>query len=633
MKARGPAATVVRFVALAAGLLLLLAVPRAGRGQTANVLAVLPEGVVLPAAPFAELKPGSRFGFRRADGSTELVGEGWVLDVRDGRALVALRPGGVVQPGDVAVLCATLSGAGPDAEFRASLEAIKTQLASAGGGTPEVQATLAELDAALAARGTAIRDGACDVAAHDQQIAELSLQLQRALAAVQASPAAPPTGEGSAAGEAETAAQGVAAPTSEAESEASAGSTPAPSPPTSGMDTTIAAALQLVQQGVQIAQSAGLVRGGAASAAPPPAPLPAEDGGGLTQTLLPTTPGSDVEAPVLASPGAVTSPPPSGLPPSGATPPPPGSSSPTGPPLAGGSGSSPGGSPAAGTGSPVAGGGPPASGAPPSGAGGPPTSSRPPGLIRPPVSAPSWTRIPLKPAPAPGTPSTSGGDVPSAGSGSPSFRPPTVALTPRVGTLPESGGTTMPGTGASPPPQGGVTASPRPLPPIALTPRPGLVPAPGATLPGSAGAGSTAATAKSPASSPDDQPTSTVKPVTPAPLLPGTPHLPPGSVRAPGGALTARVAPAPDGAATVRGTVRNADGTPLAGAVVLVGGRRASTNAKGLFLVDDVPAGRQMLVVTAPGFARRTLAMELSVGRVEEVTLTLPRAPLPRGSQ
>jgi hypothetical protein len=627
MKARGAATTGIRLTVVAAGLLLLLAAPRPGRGQTANVLAVLPEGVVLPAAPFAELRPGSRFGFRRADGSSELVGEGWVLDVREGRALVALRPGGVVQPGDVAVLCATLSGSGPDAEFRASLQAIKTQLDAAGGGTPEVQATIAELDAALAARATAIRDGGCDVAAHDQQIAELSLQLQRTLAAAQASPAAPPSGESSAAGEAETA-QGAPATTTETVSEASAGPTAAPPAATPAMET-IAAALQLVQQAVQIAQSAGLLQGGTQSAPPPPPPV--EDGG-LTQTLLPTTPGSEVEAPASPTPGTVVSPPPSGASAGGTTPPPFGPSTPTGPPLAGGSGSSAGGSPAAG-------GGPPASGDPPSGGSRPPGSSRPPGLIRPPVStqppvsAPSWTRIPLKPAPAPGMPSTSGGDAPSAGTGagSSSFRPlPAVALTPRARTLPESGGTTAPGTGASTP--GGVTPSPRTVPPIALTPRSGLVPPPGGGSPGSAGAESTAGAAKSQAAGTDGQATSTVKPVTPVPLLPGRPQLSPGSVKA-GGALTARVAPAQDGVATVRGTVRNADGTPLANAVVLVGGRRAATNAKGLFLVDEVPPGRQMLVVTAPGFARRTLAMELSVGRVEEVTLTLQRAPLPRGPQ
>jgi hypothetical protein len=104
----------------------------------------------------------------------------------------------------------------------------------------------------------------------------------------------------------------------------------------------------------------------------------------------------------------------------------------------------------------------------------------------------------------------------------------------------------------------------------------------------------------------------------------------PGGIQARGGALTARVTPAPEGTATVRGIVRNADGTPLAGAVVLVAGRRAATNAKGQFMVDEVLPGRQVLVVTAPGFARRTLAMELASGREEHVALTLQRAPVPR---
>jgi hypothetical protein len=59
--------------------------------------------------------------FRRADGSTEAIRQGFVLDVRDGRGLVALRPGGAVKAGDVAIACSSLTGPGSQVDLRANL--------------------------------------------------------------------------------------------------------------------------------------------------------------------------------------------------------------------------------------------------------------------------------------------------------------------------------------------------------------------------------------------------------------------------------------------------------------------------------------------------------------------------------
>jgi hypothetical protein len=43
--------------------------------------------------------------------------------------------------------------------------------------------------------------------------------------------------------------------------------------------------------------------------------------------------------------------------------------------------------------------------------------------------------------------------------------------------------------------------------------------------------------------------------------------------------------------------------------------------------VGEVPLGHQTLVVTARGFIQGKVALELTSGEVEKVTLTLRRAP------
>jgi Carboxypeptidase regulatory-like domain len=514
-------------------------------GQSASVLGVVPEGVVVEAAGFEGLRPGARIGFRRPDGSGAQVGEGWVLDVREGRALVGLKPGGSVQAGDIAAPCASLSDPGSPGDLRAPVQALKSQLASAGGGSVEVQATVAQLESALDARETAIRDGTCDVSTRDQQIAALSMQLQQLIAAPV--PAAP---------------TGTPPPPPPLESpsgvmpgqETGVGTPPPPDAPAAGASSSgldnLTTALQVVQQLVQMAQSMGLVGGrgstggqpGATFSSPdaPPPPPP-------SQVTFPQDPGSGQ----ISAPPIVSTPP--GSPPSvdSGPPPPPPAVGPPSPPV---------------------------------------VRDRPPPKFPP--------KSPTVDAPP---------DSPSSGeSGSrPPGRPPVVSQPPKSGQL----WTTTP--------------------PKSLSP---------ATDPGSGSSGTSGSATSGGSTPPGDTPSSggnkpAAPSTTPAPVLrPG-----PGTATLPGaGGQTARLTP-PGRMATVQGTVERADSrAPIAGAIIVVGGRKMATNTLGKFVVNDVPLGRQTLVVTAPGFVQGKLALELTAGEVETVKLMLrpatatPLAPAPR---
>jgi len=155
--------------------------PRAALAQTTPVLAVVPEGAVVDAASFPDLATGAAFSFRSAQRDGRELARGSVLDVRDGRALVGLSPGGSVTVGDVAVRCAT---AASQAQLRASLDQIKAQM-SGGTANSQVQQVLAALDATVQERDTAINGGTCDVSAIDQKLAELGATLQQAMASSQ----------------------------------------------------------------------------------------------------------------------------------------------------------------------------------------------------------------------------------------------------------------------------------------------------------------------------------------------------------------------------------------------------------------------------------------------------------------
>jgi hypothetical protein len=502
----------------------LLAVGPAGpaRGQLASVLGVLPEGVVLDATSFPDLQPGARIGFRQPDGKAAPVGEGWVLDVREGRALVGLRPGSNVRPGDMAVRCASLSGPGSQGELRASVQALKTQSSSTGGGAPELQALIGQLDSALDAREAAIRDGACDVASHDQQIGALTEQLQQRITASPATPAA----------------------SSDVTSQPAAGT--APPPPTDN----VAATLQLIQGLAQIAQSLGVVGGSAPAGGPQPvttaptqAPVPT-DPAPVQGTPPPPPPGATAGAPVPSLPPRL---PGSPLPP---TPPPVTATPPS-------------------TGGTLPGGTPPGSPGP---GGGRLPVGRPPLVTGQPTQGQWWTITPPPGSAAPGTatPGTSSG-APGSGSGS----------------APAPEGTAPSGSASTP-------AGPTRPPSLSLTPRV-IRPAPGTSSP-------------TPTPTPGTTAPATTTPPAPGPL--------------------ARATPAPLRLATVQGVVRTDTRSPVPDAVILVGGKRARTNAEGLFLVEEVPLGRHILVVTATGFVPGRVAMDLSGGEVERVTVVLRRAPV-----
>ncbi|MGH7307637.1 MAG: carboxypeptidase-like regulatory domain-containing protein [Candidatus Rokuibacteriota bacterium] len=78
--------------------------------------------------------------------------------------------------------------------------------------------------------------------------------------------------------------------------------------------------------------------------------------------------------------------------------------------------------------------------------------------------------------------------------------------------------------------------------------------------------------------------------------------------------------------AIVHGVVRADNGAPIPGALVSVANKQVKTNAQGVFVVTDVPLGRQTLLVKAGGFTEGKLAIELTSGEVEKVALTLRRA-------
>lgn len=256
------------------------------------MLGVVPQGVVVEAAPFPDLKPGARMGFRRPGGDTALVGEGWVLDVREGRGLVGLTPGGSVQVGDLAVLCASASAPGGPGDLRGSTQAVAEQLAAAGGGPAEAQATIGQLRATIDAREAAIRGGACDVTEHDGQIAALGAQLQELLAA-------PPS--------------------------TTTSSSPAPAGGAEQGGDMVA----LMQQLVQVAQSMGLGGARGSDQATEVAPLPADPGSG-TGSQPPFVAPSPPPSVGTPSPPAATAPPPTG-----GTPPPSTAGTPPSPPPTG----------------------------------------------------------------------------------------------------------------------------------------------------------------------------------------------------------------------------------------------------------------------------------------------------------
>jgi Carboxypeptidase regulatory-like domain len=352
--------------------------PAAALAQTTPVLAVVPEGAVVDAAAFPDLAAGATFTFRSSQGDGKELARGSVLDVRDGRALVGLSPGGAVKEGDVAVRCAT---AASQTQLRASLDQIKAQM-SGGTATPQVQQVLADLDATVQARDTAISSGTCDVSALDQKLAELGATLQQAMAPSQptASPAAgsPATPSGGA--------------TDTTVTDSGAAGTPAA--PSAGSGDSMEQVFSVVSRLFKMFQGLGLGSGDGKSGA-----SSGQDSSVIAGSDSTTTP--TPQPPPFSDPGVGTAP----------TPPPSSSPSPgvVGPPS---------------TSQPPIGGGSPGSSPPPTGPittgpVSPPPAAAPPKVVVPP-QPPWWTVT----KPKPGTPAPGGnagtGTAPggSAGTGS-----------------------------------------------------------------------------------------------------------------------------------------------------------------------------------------------------------------------
>lgn len=623
---------------LACTALLVLAASPA-LGQSGEVVGVVPEGAVIDAVTFPDLAPGARIGFRRPDGSTAQVGEGSVLEVREGRALITLKPGGTVQAGDLAVPCAD---PGSQDGLRASVQSLKTQLGPTGGGSPELQATLVQLDAILDAREAAIRDGACDVTLHDQQIADLSLQLQQMLAAAAgaASPGGVPPPPPPA-----------AIPGAEPGQAPAVGSAPAPPPigQTGSGTENIVIALQVTQQLLQMAQTAGLIRqprqsgqqpgvGGPSLDFAPPAP---------SQALAPNDPGSGSG---LVMPPVAVEPPPQQPAPTVGTP-----SEPAPPPSSSGTAGA----------NPPSQTGPAPETKPPRGRSTIPDKSspvvaQPPARTSPSGSPPPWWAVtpPRQPGQVAGTPPGTA-SKPQAG-----VTTPGGATTPGKGTSPESpsttivpgrvptGSTTTPGNlTATVPPPGQRTATVRGTvradngAPIAgaLVSAGGKqartnaqgsfllsgVPLGRQTILVTAGGFSESKLAVDLTSGEVEVITPILR-RTPVPAIAQTPRpAAPPAVAGP----TTRVSPPTQRTATVQGVVRADNGTPIPGALVIVGDKQVKTNTQGMFVITGVPLGRQTLLVTAGGFSEGKLAVELTSGELEKVALTLRRtsstAPVP----
>ena len=495
--------------------------------QTAPVVSIDARGALVDAATLGEVKPGARFGFRRADSPATEIGQGWVLDVRDGRALVALKPGVTVAQGDIALLCAALAGPGSQAELRGTLQTLKGQLSASGSGSAELQNAVAQLETTLDAREAAVRDGACDVAAQDQQIVALTAQLQQLLTA--APPIASATTPGAGTASAPTGApQGVtsgapsAAPSADSSSALTA---PAPGGGGTAQDS-MQMAKDLLQQLFAMAKS---FTGGKNGSSPDPSASSA----GIT----PSDP--------AATSAASSAPAPTTAPSDGSSSPAPGISLPV-------------------PSGPTAGAMPPAPPAPPAGSGGPVPG--PPPATTPPVANPNPT----------GTP--------------PSGQPPVA-----IG---------LPGTTGK-----------------LVIPLPKLHPIAGGTglvIGGTANGG--------PATSNGGQ--ANVSPATgngsaavklPAGIVLTLPSIPVHPAGSPPARLTSV-------SATVQGVVRADTGAPVPGAVVVIAGKQAETNAVGVFEVSGVPVGQHTLAVTAHGFQQGRIALTLERPEVEKVSLVLHRA-------
>jgi hypothetical protein len=163
----------------------LLALPAVSWAEEGVVLAIRPEGAVVDIGQMPEVQQGSKLGFIHLNGDRKETGQGWVLDVKEGRALVGLTPGGAVKKGDRAILCPK-PGEDPYQELRTMVDQLRNQAAQPGAQmTSEIQAMTNQVQSALGARDAAIQRGSCDTAEYDRQISALATDLQNLSARLQ----------------------------------------------------------------------------------------------------------------------------------------------------------------------------------------------------------------------------------------------------------------------------------------------------------------------------------------------------------------------------------------------------------------------------------------------------------------
>ena len=86
----------------------------------------------------------------------------------------------------------------------------------------------------------------------------------------------------------------------------------------------------------------------------------------------------------------------------------------------------------------------------------------------------------------------------------------------------------------------------------------------------------------------------------------------------------------PDQAGNLLGRVTDQGGAPLVGAEIRLVGmdRTTATNERGVFLLDEVPAGTELLEVSALGYATQREAIRVMGGRAQEVDVRLSVEPL-----
>ncbi len=187
-----------RVTALLYALVASCSLAAAAAADDGVVLSVRPDGVVVDVSQMEDVRRGTKLGFVRENGEREETGQGRVLRVNDGQAVVKLAAKSVVKKGDLAVPCPD-PNEDPYADLRSALAEIQEQAGAGGKGRKKaggVQALAGELQTALEARDEAVESGLCDIAPHDSQIVALAEDLQKA-AGARKSPSARAPGRGS----------------------------------------------------------------------------------------------------------------------------------------------------------------------------------------------------------------------------------------------------------------------------------------------------------------------------------------------------------------------------------------------------------------------------------------------------